>query len=75
MPKGRGIPRRFDDRLRELLLRQGQDIGLPYLAIFREVILVEVAKGISIHRVTTSSLCDEKEHLSDFNAWSLTKQI
>jgi len=39
------------------------------------MILVELAKGISIHRMPTSSLCDEKEHLSDFNAWSLTKRI
>ena len=48
-------PSRIVDMLSELFLSKGRDIGIPYFAIFSEVILVEMAKGICIHGVIYSS--------------------
>src|ERR671924_225315 len=40
----------------KLFLGELRDIALPELAVFREVIGVEMAKGICIHGVTSSSM-------------------
>ena len=44
----------------ELFIGKLRDIARPDPAIFREVILVETAKGICIHIETHSSLCGKK---------------
>jgi hypothetical protein len=40
--------------LSELFLRKGGDIGIPEFAIFAEMIVVELAKGIGVHGVVYS---------------------
>jgi len=42
--------------LRELFIRQLRDITIPYLSVFCEVIVVEMAKGVCLHTETHACL-------------------